>query len=103
AALVIAACTLDSVPRIQAIVMLVAVGYISWLSFSKLPFLRTYINEAWTGGWIGVSYTVILNAAWKFQHKHIDPRDGHAYMKKVLYGIFPSVLVGAMLTECWWR
>ncbi|KAG2429691.1 hypothetical protein HYH02_013949 [Chlamydomonas schloesseri] len=103
AVFVIAANTLGSLPKIQAIVLVVCVGAICYLNFYSLPFMRRAINCIWIGGWVAVFFTTMVHVVWKWAPHHLEHSVSDTYMLAVLVGVWPAAAVGAALTAVWWR
>ncbi|EFJ46271.1 hypothetical protein VOLCADRAFT_93382 [Volvox carteri f. nagariensis] len=103
AAFIVCADDLQAWPRVQVVLMAVAVGFICWYNFRKLPFYRLAVNVIWCSMWICVWYTCVLLAVLVFaKDQSLEQR--RLYTLYVLYGIFP-VLVGGIvvcLAHAWW-
>ncbi|GFR51631.1 hypothetical protein Agub_g13986 [Astrephomene gubernaculifera] len=98
---VIAAVTLVSLGKLQSVLMFVSVFLITYFNIKTLPFLRMYVNYAWTAGWFAVTYLGCVHMVMDFHNPDDDPHVGRRYMHIVLYGVFPAALFGAGVTALW--
>ncbi|GLI70439.1 hypothetical protein VaNZ11_015349 [Volvox africanus] len=103
AAFIIFAADLQSWPRLQAVLMNLAVVFICWHNFRKLPFYRMLVNVVWCSLWICVLYTCLMLAVLEFgKDPSLERR--RRYTLYVIYGIFP-VLSGGLVVcgaHAWW-
>ncbi|EFJ45814.1 hypothetical protein VOLCADRAFT_93917 [Volvox carteri f. nagariensis] len=95
--------TMASVPKPQAVAVLAAAAAITFFNFTRLPFLRTYINYFWVGGWTAVSYTCGVYCYFMFHKDRRTQHVQHEMVKLVLYGVFPAAAAGTAATVLWLR
>ncbi|GIL74346.1 hypothetical protein Vretifemale_4273, partial [Volvox reticuliferus] len=103
AAFIIFAADLQSWPKIQTVLMSIAVAFICWYNFRKLPFYRMLVNVIWCSLWICVLYTCLMLAVLELR-KDSSLARRRQYTLYVLYGIFP-VLAGGIVVcgvHAWW-
>ncbi|GLC57759.1 hypothetical protein PLESTB_001261700 [Pleodorina starrii] len=103
AAYVIAINTMASIAKVQAVTVLVLVVGITYFNFSRLPFLRYYINFSWVGGWAAVSYTCGVYCYFLFQPHREEESAKHFAVQLVLYGVWPAAALGFGATAAWVR
>ncbi|EFJ45817.1 hypothetical protein VOLCADRAFT_93925 [Volvox carteri f. nagariensis] len=98
---VVAADTLVAVGKPQAVVMLVLALGICWLNFRALPFLRLYVNDIWVAVWVAVSYLCTIHVVMDLR----NDKEAGLMTRVVLYGTFPALVTGAVVTAVWsrWR
>ncbi|KAG2443480.1 hypothetical protein HXX76_001833 [Chlamydomonas incerta] len=100
---IIVADDMQSWPKPQAILIVWAVGLICWWNFRRVPFYRSYVNVVWCSMWAGIFYTCTLMLVVVFGHNHtLEYRE--QMTMNVLYGIFPVIAGGMVITAVhyWW-
>ncbi|KAG2482499.1 hypothetical protein HYH03_018574 [Edaphochlamys debaryana] len=92
--------------KLQTLGEAVSVLLVVWWNFRQMPFYRRPVNAVWTGLWFGVLFPVVLQlvAAWGKHSKTMTPEARQERTDWVLYGTFPVVIGGALLTAAynWW-
>ncbi|KAG2486667.1 hypothetical protein HYH03_014722 [Edaphochlamys debaryana] len=104
AAYVIFANCLNSNVKVQTIGMVLAVGLVVWWNLRGVPFYRKTVNVVWTGLWFGVLYTCFLAFLAAWMKNGYDPETVDNRTQNVLYGMFPTVVGGALVAwaHLWW-
>ncbi|GLI62827.1 hypothetical protein VaNZ11_005578, partial [Volvox africanus] len=93
--------TLSSVIKAQAVAVLVFAVAITYFNFSRLPFLRYYVNFFWVGGWTAVSYSCAVFCCFSFRRDRDTQHVQHSMVQLVLYGVFPALAAGMATTSAW--
>ncbi|KXZ45821.1 hypothetical protein GPECTOR_50g615 [Gonium pectorale] len=100
---VIALASLDSEPKLQAVLAVICVALICWWNYVSLPFYRRPVNVVWCGEWMGILYTCVLLAVLTFTK---NPTEAFLEQstRNVLIGIFPVVTGGIAVctVHIWW-
>ncbi|KAG2486668.1 hypothetical protein HYH03_014723 [Edaphochlamys debaryana] len=104
AAYIVLANCLNSNVKVQTIGMVLAVGLVVWWNLRGVPFYRKTINVVWTGLWFGVLYTCVLALLAAWEKDGYSPEKVEQRTQNVLYGVFPTVVGGALATwlHLWW-
>ncbi|GIL48962.1 hypothetical protein Vafri_5459 [Volvox africanus] len=93
--------TLSSVVKAQAVAVLVFAMAITYFNFSRLPFMRYYVNFLWVGGWTAVAYTCAVFCCFSFRRDRDTQHVQHSMAQLVLYGVFPAHAAGMATTAAW--
>ncbi|KAG2493141.1 hypothetical protein HYH03_008565 [Edaphochlamys debaryana] len=103
---IVCANCLNGSAKLQTLGMAAAVMLVVWWNFARMPFYRKAVNSVWTGLWLGVLYPVILQllAVWGKQSETMTLEAREERTNWVLYGIFPIVVGGTIITAAynWW-
>ncbi|KAG2494774.1 hypothetical protein HYH03_007018 [Edaphochlamys debaryana] len=106
AAYIIFANCFESQFKLQTLGQAVAVTLVVWWNFRRMPFYRKAVNAVWTGVWCGVLLPVLLQliAAWGDTEETMTQAAREERTQWVLYGIFPTIMGGALVTATynWW-
>ncbi|KIY97555.1 hypothetical protein MNEG_10408 [Monoraphidium neglectum] len=81
-------------PTNQCVIMVICAGLITLQLLSSVPYYCDWINLAWVGLWCGIVYTCVLLNIIELKGLAGTPA-AHTLTWAVLWGIFPSVLLGA--------
>ncbi|GBF97004.1 hypothetical protein Rsub_09801 [Raphidocelis subcapitata] len=90
-------------PRLQAVVMAVCSGYITYQMIMAASYYSDWVNHVWNGLWCGIVYTCILLNVVTFR-ADTNRVLAATLTWAVLWGIFGAVLLGAGLSalRLWW-
>ncbi|KAG2482503.1 hypothetical protein HYH03_018578 [Edaphochlamys debaryana] len=106
AAFIVFANCVESNHKVQTLGETIAVLLVVWWNFRYMPFYRRPVNAVWTGLWFGVLFPVVLQllAVWGKHSKTMTPEARQERTDWVLYGTFPVVVGGTLLTAAynWW-
>ncbi len=77
----------------QSIVAAMLVFYIFYIDLEYVPFYNNYVNYAWCGMWLAVSYTAVIYCYLVF-YAGTDTGVSQQMTMAVLYGVWPAILLG---------
>mmetsp|Transcript_27632 Transcript_27632/g.60501 ORF Transcript_27632/g.60501 Transcript_27632/m.60501 type:complete len:2143 (+) Transcript_27632:192-6620(+) len=102
-AIIIAADTLDSTYKVQTLLMTLSIFLTLWFVTRSLPYYRAYMNFIWCATLSAALYASIVYTitAWNSNRDDVDFRK--EMTMKVLYGVFPIALGGALISFLYYK